>query len=44
MEGGKICRAAASIAGEGVPPELQKPLFYWVFRDGTALANQSMWN
>jgi predicted peptidase len=35
--------AAASIAGEGAPFEVQKPIFYWIFRDGTALADQSMW-
>jgi hypothetical protein len=35
--------AAASIAGQGVPPGVQKIIFYWVFWDGTALANQSMW-
>jgi hypothetical protein len=31
--------AAASIAGEGAPFEVQKPIFYWVFPDGTALAD-----
>jgi hypothetical protein len=35
--------AAASIAGEGASFEVQKLIFYWVFRDGTALANQPMW-
>jgi hypothetical protein len=28
---------------EGAPFEVQKPIFYWVFPDGTALANQPMW-
>jgi hypothetical protein len=40
---GEKSAAAASIAGEGAPFEVQKPIFYWVFRDGTALANQPMW-
>jgi hypothetical protein len=43
VDEGEKFAAAASIAGEGAPFEVQKPIFYWVFRDGTALADQSMW-
>jgi hypothetical protein len=31
------------LPGRAYRLEYKKPIFYWVFRDGTALANQSMW-
>ena len=41
--GGKFCRNGINCRGCRCRPERQKPRFYWVFRDGTALADHSAW-
>ena len=42
--GRKILPRAASIAGtEPAARKPEKPLFYWVFRDGTGFADRSAW-
>src|ERR1700692_2176298 len=38
-EGGNFCRHGINCRGRGASPRYRKPLFYWVFGAGTALAD-----
>jgi hypothetical protein len=43
VDGGKNLPQRHQLPGRARRSKYKKPIFYWVFPDGTALADQPMW-